>query len=74
MPRSLPIPRYDVTITLHRELTAAAHFAEGIAATVALPPGGHFVRARSLVREALLPQGIAQTIEGLVVRLLAGTD
>lgn len=68
----LPIPAYDPSSPLHAELAATAKLAEGVAAAVVLPPSMHFVRARSLIREALVAQGIAQTIEALVGTLLAG--
>ena len=37
-------------------------------------PSVHFVRARSMVRRALLADGVAQKVEALVVTLLADTD
>jgi len=68
----LPIPAYDPSSALHAELAAAAQLAEDVAATVVLPPTMHFVGARSLIREALVAQGLAQRIEALVDTLLAG--
>ncbi len=68
----LPIPLYDPSCALHAELAATAKLAEDVAATVVLPPRMHFVRSRSLIREALVAQGIAQTIDALVGALLAG--
>jgi hypothetical protein len=68
----LPIPAYDPASKLHAELAVTAKSAEDVAETVVLPPSMHFVRARSLIREALVAQGIAQKIEALVGTLLAG--
>ena len=70
----LPIPAYDSSSALHQELAAAARLAEEVAASVTLLPSVHFVRARSMVRAALLADGVAQKVEALVVTLLAGTD
>lgn len=69
----LPIPAYDSSSALHQELAATARLAEEVAASVTLPPGLHFVRTRSMVRGALLADGVAQKVEALVVTLLAGT-
>jgi SAM-dependent methyltransferase len=69
---NLPIPRFDAAVKLHRDLAAAAGEAEKIAALVDLPEGIKFQRARGLVRAALTEAGIAQRIDGLVVRLLDG--
>ena len=68
----LPIPAFDSSVALHGELATAARLAEEVAASVILPPGVHFVRARSMVRDALRAQGVAQKIEALVATLLAG--
>jgi hypothetical protein len=56
-----------------QQLAAAARLAEEVDASVTLPPGLHFVRTRSMVRGALLADGVAQKVEALVVTLLAGT-
>jgi predicted RNA methylase len=69
---NLPIPRFDSKIELHREIAAAAARAEKIAASVELPENVKFQRARGLVRSALKDNGIANTIDGLVARLLDG--
>ncbi|MEK7847587.1 MAG: hypothetical protein AAB270_01550, partial [Chloroflexota bacterium] len=68
---SLPIPRFDASNKLHRALARAAVHAEQVAAGVKLPEGIHFVKARHLIRQALREDGIAQEIDGLVVKLLA---
>ncbi len=67
----LPIPAFDPSDALHQELASAARLAEEVAASVILPPSMHFVRARSMVRDALRAQGVAQKIEALVGTLLA---
>ncbi len=67
---TLPIPRYDVSQTLHNELAAAAGEAETIAAAFELPETVKFQRARKLIRDALTESGIAPHIDELVARLL----
>jgi hypothetical protein len=67
---NLPIPRFDAGERLHLDLAAAASRAEEVAASVELPEGVKFQRARGLIRAALAETGIAQTIDGLVARLL----
>jgi hypothetical protein len=69
---NLPIPRFDGEKQLHLDLAAAAARAEEAAALVELPEGVKFQRARGLIRAALAETGIAQTIDGLVARLLDG--
>ncbi len=69
---NLPILRYDAKNKLHRDLAAAAERAESVAATVALPEGVKFQRARGLVRAALADAGLSDAIDALVVRLLDG--
>jgi hypothetical protein len=66
----LPIPAYDQSSELHQELAATARLAEEVAASVTLTPGMHFVRTRSMVRGALLADGVGQKVEALVVTLL----
>ncbi len=66
----LPIPQFDASAPLHRDLAEAARQAEAVAAKVGLPEGVHFVRARRLIREALRDDGVAQRIDALVARLL----
>ncbi|MEM0900618.1 MAG: hypothetical protein AAGI92_11790 [Pseudomonadota bacterium] len=67
---NLPIPRFNEKNARHRDLAAAAVEAESVAATVALPYNVKFQRARKLVRDALKADGIAETIDTLVARLL----
>jgi hypothetical protein len=70
---NLPIPRFDSSNKLHRDLAAAAAKAENVAAAVVLPEGVKFQRARALVRKALTESGVAPDIDALVGRLLDGT-
>ena len=67
---SLPIPRFDGSVALHRELAGAAEQAERVAATVELKEGAYFVTARKHIRKALREDGIAGRIDALVGRLL----
>ena len=67
---TLPIPRFDEKLKLHRDLAAAARRAEELAANVALPENVKFQRARKLVRGALTEAGIAPRIDALVAKLL----
>ena len=69
---NLPIPRFDSKIKLHSEIAAAAAKAEKIAAVTALPENVKFQRARGLIRNALIEDGVAGEIDDLVVRLLDG--
>jgi hypothetical protein len=69
---NLPIPRFDQGEKLHIGLAAAAEKAEKIAASVPLPDGVKFQKARALVRAALAEAGIAAEIDTLVARLLDG--
>ena len=67
---TLPIPEYDDTEILHRDLAAAASRAETVAATVSLTDAKHFVAKRRAIRAALAEDGIAAEIEALVDALL----
>jgi hypothetical protein len=67
---SLPIPRFDSTTVLHTDLSEVAREAEAFAATVVLAEGVKFQRARKVIRDALIAEGIAPRIEALVARLL----
>ncbi len=67
---NLPIPRFDGSIGIHLQLASAAREAETLAAALELPEAVKFQRARSLVRRALLDEGIAQRIDALVATLL----
>jgi len=67
---NLPIPRFEATQALHRDLAGLAQEAENVAANVLIPEGVKFRRARKLVRDTLIETGIAEHIERLVARLL----
>ncbi|MEW6142573.1 MAG: N-6 DNA methylase [Chloroflexota bacterium] len=67
---SLPIPIFDPSNSLHKEMVRCAARAEKVAAAVPLKEGTHFVRARQLIRAALREDGIARRIDGLVEKLL----
>jgi SAM-dependent methyltransferase len=69
---TLPILRFDENVSLHMELACAGREAENLAATVELPDGVKFQRARKLVRDALTQAGISVRIDELVARLLDG--
>jgi hypothetical protein len=68
----LPVAEYDQRRALHRELAHAAAEAERVADMVQLTEGAHFMRQRRAIRDALAENGIAATIDALVVRLLDG--
>ena len=67
---SLPIPKFDSKVAVHRNLAAAARHAEEVAGEVPLKEGMHFIRARGLIRKALGEDGISGRMEKLVERLL----
>ncbi|MBN9563183.1 MAG: N-6 DNA methylase [Alphaproteobacteria bacterium] len=67
---TLPIPEYDDTDPLHRDLAAAAAHAETVAASVALQDAQHFTAKRRAIRAALVADGIAAEIETMVDALL----
>jgi len=67
---TLPIPEYDDTDTLHRDLAAAAAHAETIAAAVELTDSQHFTAKRRAIRAALVADGVAAEMEALVDALL----
>jgi hypothetical protein len=67
---TLPIPRFDAKVLLHRQLAEAARKAEAVAAAATLPENVKFQRARKLIRDALTESKIAPRIDALVVHLL----
>jgi hypothetical protein len=67
---TLPIPEYDDTDPVHRDLAAAATRAEVVAASVQFTEAQHFTAKRRAIREALAADGIADEIEALVDALL----
>jgi SAM-dependent methyltransferase len=67
---TLPIPEYDDTDQVHRDLADAAERSEEIAAAVDLTGINHFTAKRRAIRAALMADGVAQTIESLVDAIL----
>ncbi|MER9223217.1 N-6 DNA methylase [Mesorhizobium sp. M0644] len=67
---TLPIPGFDAAEALHADLAAAALRAAEVAARVLLPDAAHFTAKRRIIREALVADGVAETIERLVDALL----
>ncbi|MGE0668786.1 MAG: N-6 DNA methylase [Sphingomonadales bacterium] len=67
---TLPIPEFDASESLHADLAAAALHAANVAARVAFPDNTHFTTKRGLIRQALVADGVAETIERLVDALL----
>jgi SAM-dependent methyltransferase len=67
---TLPIPEYDDTDALHRDLAAAAAHAETVAAAVALTDAQHFTAKRRAIRAALVADGVAAEMETMVDALL----
>jgi len=67
---TLPIPEFDAAEALHADLAAAALHAASVAARVDLPQAMHFTGKRRMIRQALVDDGVAETIERLVDALL----
>lgn len=67
---NLPIPRFDASDDLHRQLAAEGARAEAVVALVEIPEGERFVAARKRVRRALIDESVAGDIEKLVEKLL----
>ncbi len=67
---TLPIPEYDDTDPLHRDLAAAATHAETVAAAVQFTDTQHFTAKRRAIRAALVADGVAAGIEAMVDALL----
>lgn len=67
---TLPIPEFDATEALHVDLAAAALHAAAVAVRVDLSDAAHFTAKRRLIRQALVDEGVAETIERLVDALL----
>ena len=55
---------------LHAKLAKAAARSEKLAANVELKEGEHFTRTRKRIRQALIANGVALEIEGLVAELI----
>jgi hypothetical protein len=66
----LPIPLFDETQQLHRDLAALALRAEAVAGNVELPPGVRFESWRRRIREALSSEGVAGELDAAVGHLL----
>lgn len=69
-PWYLPIPRFNPSSELHATLAEQGQVAEMAAAEVPLAPGLAFQSARKRIRETLMKEGIATTIEATVAKLL----
>ncbi|RUV77372.1 MAG: hypothetical protein EOR37_10025 [Mesorhizobium sp.] len=67
---TLPIPEFDASEALHVDLAAAALHAAGIAARIELPDSAHFTAKRRAIRQTLVDDGVAETIERLLDALL----
>lgn len=67
---TLPIPEYDNTDPLHRDLADAAIHAQVVAAAVELTDSRHFTAKRRAIRAALVADGVAAEIEAMVDALL----
>ena len=67
---TLPIPEYDDTDPLHRDLAAAAAHAETVAAAAELTDTQHFTAKRRAIRAALAADGVAAEMEAMVDALL----
>ncbi|MDE2198512.1 MAG: hypothetical protein KGJ41_05765 [Rhodospirillales bacterium] len=70
LPFELRIPDHSGADPLHQDLAAAGSHAEQVAARVPLQEGAYFTAHRRAIREALIADGVAAAIEGLVIRLL----
>jgi hypothetical protein len=67
---TLPIPEYDDTDPLHRDLASAAAHAETVAAGVEPTDSQHFTAKRRAIRAALAADGVAAEMEAMVDVLL----
>lgn len=67
---TLPIPEYDNTDPLHRDLAAAATHAEMVAAAVELTDAQHFTTKRRAIRAALIADGVAAEMEAMADAIL----
>lgn len=67
---TLAIPEFDATELVHTDLAAAALYAAEVAARVEPPDNAHFTTKRRLIRDALVADGVSETIERLVDALL----
>ncbi|MBV8594038.1 MAG: hypothetical protein JOZ27_07055 [Caulobacteraceae bacterium] len=67
---TLPIPRFSPADPTHAALARLGEEAETLAATVNVPPGAPFTRARRLVRDALKAVEASRRIDEAVAVLL----
>lgn len=67
---TLPIPEFDANEALHIDIAAAALHAADVASRVELPDEAHFTTKRRLIRQALVGDGVAVSIERLIDALL----
>jgi SAM-dependent methyltransferase len=67
---NLPIPEFQPTSDLHKELAAAAKHAEFVASRVEVKEGEYFVTTRGRIRKTLAEEGVAEDIDKLVEKLL----
>ena len=68
---NLPIPLFDGSQSLHKDLAKAAKRAEKISGMVEIDEADYFVTVRKRIREALYDDGIGENIDKLVEKLLA---
>lgn len=67
---TLPIPEYDGSDSLHRDLATAASHAGEVAAAAGPRDSQHFTARRRTIRAALAADGVAAEIETMVDALL----
>ena len=66
---NLPIPRYDSSNDLHRELVAQSRLAKLAARSIPVQEGEYFTRIRKRIRDDISERGIAGTLDNLVTEL-----
>lgn len=69
----VPIPMFDGTNDVHMELARLGEHAEEVADSVPIPAGRGFQAARTLIRSALVGDGVAAEIESAVAALIPQT-
>lgn len=65
-----PIPEYDSTVDIHRELAGLGAAGSELAATIPIPDSMGFQRARGLLRDALRGSGLFDAIDDRVRSIL----
>ncbi len=68
---TLPIPRFEPLNELHRTLASLGAKAEALSAQVVLDEGVKFQRARKLVRNALIEDGVSEEMDNAIRELLS---